>query len=77
MIDNYDVATFETIKMADYIENEIDDLEEEIREKHISRLSKGKCSIGSGVIFLDTISYLERVSDHASGVISYNSTYRN
>ena len=77
MVENYDMATFEIIKMADFIENEIDDLEEEIREKHINRLSKGKCSIESGVIFLDTISYLERVSDHASGVIGYNSTYSN
>lgn len=72
MINNYDHSTFEIVKRADYLENEIDDLEEDIREKHINRLSKGKCTTESGVIFLDTIGYLERISDHASTVVNYN-----
>ena len=49
----------------------LDQLEGEMREKHIRRLSKGKCDPESGVIFLDIISNLERISDHAVNVADY------
>lgn len=52
-------------------ENAVDLLEAEMREKHISRLSDGKCSSGGGVVFLDAISNLERISDHANNIASY------
>ncbi len=55
---------------ADY-ERKVDQLEEELREKHILRLSKGKCNPESGVIFLDLISNLERISDHATNIAGY------
>ena len=42
-----------------------------MREKHIRRLSKGKCDPESGVIFLDIISNLERISDHAVNIADY------
>ncbi len=71
MLEDFDSKTFETIKKADEYENGIDQLEEELREKHIQRLSKGKCSTESGVIFLDVISNLERISDHANNIINY------
>ena len=47
------------------IEDEVDDLEEELRDKHIKRLSDGKCLPSNGVVFLDILSNLERMSDHA------------
>lgn len=55
---------------ADY-ERRVDQLEEELREKHIQRLSKGKCVPESGVIFLDLISNLERIADHATNIAGY------
>ena len=53
------------------LEQSVDQLEEEMREKHIRRLSKGKCEPESGVIFLDIISNLERISDHAVNIADY------
>ena len=49
----------------------MDSLEEELREKHIERLSKGKCVPSAGVVFLDVISNLERISDHAYNLAGY------
>ncbi|MCK5767327.1 MAG: Na/Pi cotransporter family protein, partial [Candidatus Atribacteria bacterium] len=49
-------------------ENEIDNLEKELRNHHINRLNQGKCYPESGVIFLDLISNLERIGDHANNI---------
>lgn len=52
-------------------ERSVDALEEKLREKHIQRLSKGKCRPESGVVFLDLISNLERIADHATNIAEY------
>lgn len=59
------------------LEDEVDELEEELREKHISRLSKGECTSETGVIFLDILSNLERISDHAINIVEYIREERN
>ena len=57
-------------KVSQY-EDDVDNLEEELRDKHIERLSAGECSPSSGVVFLDIISNLERISDHAYNLAGY------
>ena len=49
-------------------EDEIDKMEKELRDNHINRLNQGVCYPESGVIFLDLISNLERVGDHANSI---------
>jgi len=49
-------------------EGEIDLMERQLRKLHIKRLNDGKCQTTSGVIFLDVISNLERIGDHASNI---------
>ena len=49
-------------------ENEIDLMEKNLRANHIGRLSNNKCVPASGVVFLDIISNLERIADHASNI---------
>ena len=54
-----------------FIESEeqaVDDATESLRQKHIERLKEHKCSPKSGVIFLETLTNLERVSDHALNI---------
>ncbi|WP_132282002.1 Na/Pi cotransporter family protein [Natranaerovirga hydrolytica] len=55
------------------IENEelVDTLEETLRERHIKRLSQNLCDSTTGVVFLDLISNLERISDHALNIAYY------
>ncbi|PHV72104.1 Na/Pi cotransporter [Sporanaerobium hydrogeniformans] len=55
-------------KKAMPLEQQVDRLEETFRSRHIKRLAENKCSSVSGVVFLDTISNLERISDHASNI---------
>lgn len=52
-------------------EDLVDNMEEELREKHIERLSRQLCKPTNGVIFLDIISNLERISDHAYNLAGY------
>ncbi|WP_083258881.1 Na/Pi cotransporter family protein [Cellulosilyticum sp. I15G10I2] len=55
-------------KKALPLEQTVDKLEEVLRSRHIKRLAENKCSSTAGVIFLDVISNLERISDHASNI---------
>jgi phosphate:Na+ symporter len=59
------------VRKVSQFEDQVDFLEEDMREKHIDRLSHGKCEPSSGVIFLDLISNLERISDHAYNLAGY------
>lgn len=52
-------------------EDMVDNMEEELREQHIERLSKQLCRPTNGVVFLDIISNLERISDHAYNLAGY------
>ena len=52
-------------------EENVDSLEEELRERHIERLSAKTCQPENGVIFLDALSNLERISDHAHNIAGY------
>jgi phosphate:Na+ symporter len=49
-------------------EDEVDRMEREYREGHIGRLNNYQCVPGSGVVFLDVISNLERIADHCSNI---------
>lgn len=46
----------------------LDDMERELRAKHIRRLNQGICYPASGVVYLDMISHLERIGDHAVNI---------
>ncbi len=50
-------------------EEDIDDLKDKLRESHIERLNNQQCNPEAGVIFLDIISNLERVADHATNIV--------
>ena len=59
------------IKEVLKFEDEVDLIEQDIREKYISRLLDEECNIESGVLFMDIISNLERISDHAFNIAGY------
>jgi phosphate:Na+ symporter len=64
---NYDSKLAQNILQR---EGEIDNLEKSLRKKHIKRLNNNQCQPASGIVFLDTISNLERIADHASNIAS-------
>lgn len=64
-------GSIEASTKVNIYEANVDRMEDEMREKHINRLSKGKCEPESGVVFLDILSNLERISDHACNIAGY------
>lgn len=50
------------------LEEVIDTLTKNMKEHHIKRLKKGKCTIEMGFILDDILTDLERVSDHCSNI---------
>ena len=70
-IDARQNGNMEAVRKVSQYEDDVDSQEEELREKHIERLSAGECKASAGVVFLDIISNLERVSDHAYNLAGY------
>ncbi len=53
------------------LEEVIDDLNKEVRKRHVKRLRKGKCTIELGLALSDIAMNYERVADHCSNVAVY------
>lgn len=49
-------------------EDLIDKMERKYRKNHIVRLNEGACSAQSGMVFVDIVSNLERIGDHAVNI---------
>jgi phosphate:Na+ symporter len=56
------------VEAVDKYEKKVDELRDLFRESHISRLNKSECNISAGVLFLEVLTNLERVSDHCLNV---------
>lgn len=70
-LESFNDVDFEKARKALALEDEIDELSQKYRDSHIDRLNKHLCTPHSGVIFLDILSNLERVSDHSSNIALY------
>ena len=55
-------------KAVEPLEEVIDSLSLEMRQRHIERLRRGACSLEAGLILEDILTGYERVSDHCSNV---------
>ncbi len=53
------------------IEEEVDALERLYKKRHMERLNEGKCTIDSGVLFLELLTNLERISDHSCNIANH------
>ena len=64
-LEKYDIdLACRVIKM----EEQVDAMEVSYRKSHMNRLNESLCSIDAGVIYLDIISNLERISDHSVNI---------
>ena len=69
-----EVLKTEDERAIDIVERDeafIDDMEEELRKQHIKRLAKQQCNANAGIIFLDMLASLERISDHCLNIVGY------
>ena len=69
---DYDIA-----KKIEPLEEVIDMLEFKIKDTYIPKLDKETYSIECGVVYLEILSNLERVSDHCSNIALYVLRQRN
>ena len=58
----------EAAKTIEPLEETIDDMVMILKDRHTKRLKTGACSIGSGLVFMEALTHLERVSDHCSSI---------
>ncbi len=64
-------GSMDAVRKTMQYHSEVEDQEDEIREKHIERLSNHLCEPSSGVIFLDALSHLKRIADYSDDVAGY------
>ena len=55
-------------RQVEPLEEVIDDMVQYLRDSHIDRLKTGECTISAGIVYLETLTYLERASDQCSSV---------
>jgi phosphate:Na+ symporter len=58
----------EKAKTIEPLEETVDDMVMILRDRHTKRLKSGACSISSGLVFMETLTYLERAADHCSSI---------
>ena len=55
-------------KTIEPLEEVIDDMVRILRDRHTKRLKNGTCSVGTGLIFMEALTHLERASDQCSSI---------
>ncbi|PWA09253.1 sodium-dependent phosphate transporter [Pueribacillus theae] len=58
----------EHAKAVQIKERHIDEMERELRKKHILRLNQNECTGTAGIVYVDIVSNLERIGDHAVNI---------
>ncbi|MBQ7345182.1 MAG: Na/Pi cotransporter family protein [Oscillospiraceae bacterium] len=58
----------EAAKAIEPLEEVIDDMVMILRDRHTKRLKNGTCSVGTGLVFMEALTYLERASDQCSSI---------
>ena len=52
-------------------EDKVDQLRDDLKIRHIDRLSRGECDPAAGIVFIEIVDNLERISDHAENLAQY------
>ena len=64
----FDRQDVELAKQIEPLEEVIDELNQELKHRHVQRLRAGECTIEMGFILADIITSMERISDHCSNI---------
>ncbi len=58
----------EEAKAIEPLEETIDDMVMILKDRHTKRLKNGACAVGSGLVFMEALTYLERAADQCSAI---------
>ena len=67
-ISAFEKEDLERAELVEPLEEVVDQLNIEIKKRHIRRLRKGKCTIELGFVLSDITTNFERVADHCSNI---------
>lgn len=67
-VDSFMGENVELAKTVEPLEEVIDDMNMELKSRHVRRLTEGKCTIELGFVHSDLLTNYERVSDHCSNI---------
>nr|WP_279323629.1 Na/Pi cotransporter family protein [Anaerotruncus rubiinfantis] len=67
-LDSFQRVNLTAAGSVEPLEEIIDEMEETLKDKHIERLRKGKCTVDAAFPFVEALSNLERIADHCSNV---------
>lgn len=67
----YDTKSFDMAVKIEPLEEVIDKMQYNLRERHIDRLRQGMCSVQAGISFVELLTNLERIADHCSNIGLY------
>ncbi len=67
-LDAFSTDNNEAAKSIEPLEEVIDDMVMILRDRHTKRLKSGACSVDTGLVFMESLTYLERASDQCSSI---------
>ncbi len=67
-IDAFTRDDIQAAKAVEPLEEVIDDMIILLKDRHTKRLKKGECTVDTGLIFMECLTYLERASDQCSSI---------
>ena len=67
-VDAFETNDNELAKAIEPLEETIDDMVMILKDRHTKRLKSGACSVGSGLVFMEALTHLERTADHCSSI---------
>ena len=56
------------VRAVEPLEETIDDMVMILKDKHTKRLKNGSCNVASGLVFMESLTFLERASDQCSSI---------
>ena len=67
-VNAFTADSIEMAKSIEPLEETIDDMVMILKDRHTKRLKSGACSISSGLVFMESLTYFERAADQCSSI---------
>ena len=67
-VDAFTDNNTDLVRMIEPLEETIDDMVMILKDKHTKRLKNGSCNVASGLVFMESLTFLERAADQCSSI---------
>lgn len=70
-VEGYTNRSVSIARTVEPVEEIVDTMKDRLKSRHIERLNQNKCSIQTGISFLEIVHDLEKIGDHCSNIAIY------